>query len=403
MLEKRPSWLIDIQNTSYNPELLISGLSLFSLFKLDKVLEDLTVFMIQESTINPYLIFIATLYISVSITTLKYLFVFHLIMRGVWVGIVGITFVFPEGIKFEKLPKVSQQDFVKKEYSDPVESVITLEKICSSIFSIAFSAVGIILSILVFIVFATILNLFGISILYSAIITFTLLLLPSLAAPLNLFLTKNREKKEIPVLVFIYQVYMRFISIFYYKETLILFQSYANPYRSFIYFMILFMFLGFSAGTQLRETFLYFDNLKPGGLFGLPDRNKIISIESDFYISNLEADRIKTAALQDLFTDDMIEIDIAGYRMDRKSIEKLNLENNSMLYEIFIDSIRIDSLQWFKARSNYMRQKTWKSVYSTSHLPVGPHTLFINKICWDFLKEDTALYENWAVIPFYKK
>ncbi len=331
MLEKRPSWLIDIQNTSYNPELLISGLSLFSLFKLDKVLEDFTIFLIQGSTINPYMIFIATLYISVSITALKYLFVFHLVMRGVWAGMVGITFVFPEGIKFERLPKVSQQDFVKKEYSDPVESVITLEKICSSIFSIAFSAVGIILSILVFILLATILNLFGISILYSAIITFTLLLLPSLAAPLNLFLTKNREKKEIPILVSIYRVYMRFISIFYYKETLILFQSNSNPYRSFISFMILFMFLGFSAGTQLGETFIYFDNLKPGGLFGLPDRNRTISIEPDFYSSNLESERIKTAALEDFYIDNMIEIDIADYRMDRKSMDMLNLDNNSML------------------------------------------------------------------------
>ncbi|HPM30848.1 MAG TPA: hypothetical protein PLJ60_10995, partial [Chryseolinea sp.] len=64
--------------------------------------------------------------------------ILHLICRGVWVGMVGLSYTFPNGINSEKLK-------FKERFKEKVERlptfqriIINLEKFCSSLFSISF-------------------------------------------------------------------------------------------------------------------------------------------------------------------------------------------------------------------------------------------------------------------------
>ena len=64
--------------------------------------------------------------------------ILHLVCRGLWIGLVGLSYAFPEGIKTEKLnyqPKYLQ----KVQAVPPFEVIILrLERICSNIYSISF-------------------------------------------------------------------------------------------------------------------------------------------------------------------------------------------------------------------------------------------------------------------------
>ena len=72
----------------------------------------------------------------IAITGLKIILILHLILRGLWTGVLGLSYVFPNGIKIEKLPK-SQRNII---YDKPDKLVIQLEKICSILFSFIFSS-----------------------------------------------------------------------------------------------------------------------------------------------------------------------------------------------------------------------------------------------------------------------
>lgn len=64
--------------------------------------------------------------------------IIHLITRGIWIGLVGLSFVWPDGVNKKRLN-------YEKEFDDEVKGILGLnelvlkwEKICSSIFSISF-------------------------------------------------------------------------------------------------------------------------------------------------------------------------------------------------------------------------------------------------------------------------
>ena len=62
----------------------------------------------------------------------------HLISRGIWVGMVGLSFTFPKGINAEKLKFTDKyKDFVNR-IPDTEKIILNLESISSSLFSISF-------------------------------------------------------------------------------------------------------------------------------------------------------------------------------------------------------------------------------------------------------------------------
>ena len=74
-----------------------------------------------------------------TINGFKIILVIHLVLRGLWAGLVGLSYVFPDGVNKEKIAK-SQKDI---NYDNPDVFVIKIEKICSLLFSFIFSYVPI--------------------------------------------------------------------------------------------------------------------------------------------------------------------------------------------------------------------------------------------------------------------
>ena len=64
--------------------------------------------------------------------------VVHLITRGIWIGLVGLSFVLPDGMNRSRLKFVKEFDQEIDRISNINGLIIRWEKICSSIFSISF-------------------------------------------------------------------------------------------------------------------------------------------------------------------------------------------------------------------------------------------------------------------------
>ncbi|MGK7394295.1 MAG: hypothetical protein ACNS62_06970 [Candidatus Cyclobacteriaceae bacterium M3_2C_046] len=140
-----------MQEHSYEPEILFSGVILFALLqipaeldRLQKFLQYKSIGVFYTSNIDEFIIVglkIAVIWLIIGFAT-------HLIFRSIWIAIVGLSYVFPQGINLKKL-KLSGR-YQQKIINLPsfTQSVQKLERICSMIFSSIFlffmAAIGII-------------------------------------------------------------------------------------------------------------------------------------------------------------------------------------------------------------------------------------------------------------------
>ncbi len=133
-----PKWLTQLQQKSWEPEILLSGIVLFGLFNMPELLDRSLIYFKTN-------IFGQTTDIDNMVTVLKLAtywliggLILHLVSRGVWVGMVGLSYTFPGGVDTSKLS-------YKGRFKNKVENIPTfqriimnLEKICSSLFSVSF-------------------------------------------------------------------------------------------------------------------------------------------------------------------------------------------------------------------------------------------------------------------------
>jgi hypothetical protein len=133
-----PKWLTELQQRSWEPEILLSGIVLYGMFKVPGLLDEfltffkLNIFGNSQDIDNLVALFKMGIYWLISGLIL------HLICRGIWIGMVGLSYTFPNGIRQDRLN-------YKEKFSDKVNQtpsyeliVMRLEKVCSSLFSISF-------------------------------------------------------------------------------------------------------------------------------------------------------------------------------------------------------------------------------------------------------------------------
>jgi hypothetical protein len=136
--EESPRWLKKLQLNSWEPEILLSGIVLYGMFKTPELLDQLYLFVQANLSdgVNDLNNFISLL--KVAIYWLIFGLILHLISRGIWVGVVGLSFTFPKGIDHNNL-KLSPKFKKRMELIPSMHRIIiSLEKICSSLFSVSF-------------------------------------------------------------------------------------------------------------------------------------------------------------------------------------------------------------------------------------------------------------------------
>ncbi|WP_462249877.1 hypothetical protein [Ekhidna sp.] len=133
-----PKWLEELQQRSWEPEILLSGIVLYGMFKVPDLLDDFLMFfklnIFGNSTDINNLIAFFKMGIYWLITGL----ILHLICRGIWIGMVGLSYTFPTGIRGDRISY--KEKFKEKVDKSPTyeQIVVRLEKISSSLFSVSF-------------------------------------------------------------------------------------------------------------------------------------------------------------------------------------------------------------------------------------------------------------------------
>ncbi|MEM8896423.1 MAG: hypothetical protein AAGC88_17720, partial [Bacteroidota bacterium] len=135
---KTPKWLKETQLKSWEPEILISGIVLFGLLQVPDLLDQLLLFVSKEitGTDSDFNNAISTMKTSVFWLILG--LIIHLITRGIWIGLIGLSFVIPTGINRNRLKFTNEFNTEINKLPQLNKLIIRWEKICSSIFSISF-------------------------------------------------------------------------------------------------------------------------------------------------------------------------------------------------------------------------------------------------------------------------
>jgi hypothetical protein len=130
--------LTELQQKSWEPEVLLSGIVLYGLFQAPRLLDDFHYFFrvnINTRT-NDIDNFVAVLKLAIYWLTCG--LVAHIISRGIWVGMIGLSFAFPKGIAFNRLNYAKKFKDRREKIPDTKQIIYTLESFSSTLFSISF-------------------------------------------------------------------------------------------------------------------------------------------------------------------------------------------------------------------------------------------------------------------------
>lgn len=149
-------WLKKLEQESWQLELLVSGFTIFLLItaskEYDLFVNNLWItYSIKGNILGAVLTFLNLL--KLGIISLIFFLVLHLILRGFWIGAIGLRSV-QEDIDFNKL---NYSTFFTQKLKEKVigldKLIVFLDEICSVIFSVAFLIISMIMSLGLWVIF----------------------------------------------------------------------------------------------------------------------------------------------------------------------------------------------------------------------------------------------------------
>lgn len=130
-----PKWLEDQQHQSWQIEILIASGIIFFLLQIPKYLSSLFIEIAVSTEINSSLIIILVGGYIFS-RALLIGFIVNLVLRAIWLAMLGINFAFPDGVDYSKLNYSAYfNDRLKRSASLP-DRIMSMEKLCSLSYSI---------------------------------------------------------------------------------------------------------------------------------------------------------------------------------------------------------------------------------------------------------------------------
>jgi len=400
---RTPDWLIKAQNKSWEPEIIISGITLTFLFLLSKHIFNFFGMLIQDfgvfDAISNSLYNISIIMLN----SLKIILIVHLILRGIWTGFVGLSYVFPEGVKKENLPK-SERD---NEHEKPEDFVIKIEKICSLLFSFIFSSVSSVLGLLLAFVPIILLFFTGLSIRIINKITLPFIALLFVILISQTIWEKVTKKKT---------GFMRKFETSIINITMTIYNTNLGKVKTLMVFLLYFAFVFLLSFSTISA--FDFDNDEP-----IPDSRKTelpyLNIDHYNALRDTEYRHSRAALEQFRITDNKLELFISYYKEDIYTIDELqsnlklavkpgvlpdsSVDNIPDLYKIFINDQPVTDLQWYITKSLHTNQKGLITTITIDSLANGYHELKLDKLIWHTKKKKIKKIENWDIIPFIKE
>lgn len=138
--QPKPTWLSRLEEESWQAELIISGAAIFGSLQLPGLVDQFGDYLLYTMNRESMVFWgFIMLFLKLFSYTLIGTFIFHFIMRTVWIGIIGINSAYPGGFKPNKKFSEDYQQKLNAEFGDVNEYIQRLDRSCSSIFGNGFT------------------------------------------------------------------------------------------------------------------------------------------------------------------------------------------------------------------------------------------------------------------------
>ncbi len=416
--EQEPEWLRDIQDRSWEPELFISGGAIFFLLQVTDWLYHRSFIMLQKTGYYEPVVIANVLIAACNALILG--FALHLIIRGLWVAAVTLSYVFPKGIQMEKIHYAEIFKKRVRRVRSTVEKVVLLETISSLMFTLSFLffliILGILITMLVIIPHSSLRETLGENG-YQIVWRISYVLLFFAAIYLLDFLTLGYVKKQKRLAPFYHPIYVFF-------STLTLAPFYRTPYYTLV--SNIKPWIVIVVGILYLAIAFAFTQLSRSGSDAIFNQKKYLNIKSDdtvldprFY-ENLrpEEDLVQQVCIQhDIIEGNFVKLFIVHQKVI-ESLMSMDCDANSKsgeallwcyadFYRIFLDDEYRADLKWRQFEHPSTKEAGLITFIPVKELPTGEHQIKIvlNVASMEDLKQlqhfglDGATY---ARIPFWK-
>ncbi|WP_425393062.1 hypothetical protein [Ekhidna sp.] len=360
--EKTPSWLKTIQLNSWEAELLVSALVLYALFQVPEFLEKTSLQTFDRASRMHGLFRL----LEKAIQLLSIGYILHILVRGIWVASVGLSYVFPKGVNHESL---NFKGNFKKELTKNgslVKMVLRLEELSSIIYGVSFIFFGtlvgfgsLLFTFLFFVEFIVpLMNqnpYFAVPAFFFILFYFLLCIIVFID-----FLTNGYFRRKNWSADWFYYVafFFRIVTLsFLYRRSLLVLISNIKGWRSYLVpFVVLgvtggFLYLKDEIGDNRRDN--YYQSNANGDYLSANYEN--LRDDNDYLVATVQSDIINGSALK-VFLRDLGSFGgiyvFEGKTLDVPKWESLSSDSISNFLNkrlsVSIDDHQIDSIKWFK-------------------------------------------------------
>ena len=132
-----PKWLRRLERESWQAELIVSGLAIYGSFKLPDIVFWFIDYLITHLAMEHYFMgYMLSYILLLGFSALTTFFIIHFILRGYWIGLIGLNSVYPNGYK-------SDGGFYSPFFMEKMigylpsirESIKKIDNICSTLFA----------------------------------------------------------------------------------------------------------------------------------------------------------------------------------------------------------------------------------------------------------------------------
>jgi len=396
--QEQLTWLENLQRNSWEPEVIISGITLAFLFAFPSKIYTFSAMLVQEIGLHFLGAMLVLLYLSAVISVFKIFFVVHLILRFIWAGLLGLSYAFPNGVIKENLFKISR-DF---EYQKPSEMVLSIERICSMTFAYPISLV---FMIMVFTSYLGFLLFIYVWLDISFFIIYIIFLISLFGFVLLTVLNKKskiKKKYSNSIMVSVGAIY----------------QSNLGKWFSIFYGLGIFLFSTPLIYNDVRDFSLFFNETNL-----LENELRWPTKELSYSEFHNEEKRFPRVFLpNEIINEEFLRLSIARYQGDDKFLKDLKenfkenldslgwhkLMDTPDLYRFSVGNEVLKASTWRRNRIQGTNQKVYETTIPIDHLAPGTYTLKVEKLIVSYNlfsnePEEIRLRDQWDEIDFIKK
>ncbi len=409
--ESSPHWLRQVQNLSWEPELITSGGSVVTLYFIIDRIWYLDHYLLQQFEVYPLFANLVAIVVFLVLGLLFFTFILHIVFRIAWIAFVGISFVFPQGVNKEMVRKKFGKPATDPEVnplsiSHPNKIVLALENISSTLFSVPVFAFGIIFSsgVLFFLPSALFWYFFA----WNGVLVYFGIFLISMVITYS---KKTREKNWV-------KKYNRFVE----KYTLAFVSNniiylYQNNSKSGLKFLIFFLIFSLISGIVLGDMTENKAEAYMAHLFVPPEKDeKDEKPYARFQNNEYETHRDKgtyvlRASIPTMKTSEgHLELFISLFAYDLRVRDAIKAKKDSGeafsfddMFTVYLDGQQVEGIEWGLREHPQTGQQGVTAMVPIKEKEFGRHELRIDKKSWHYRKDSLIDYEGWERIPFWKE